>query len=105
VHIIDAVNKGEIFRYISKPWDQEELIMTVKNAVERYNILSEFNRYKNEKQVPDQKGVELFRQCSEEITACIEDMKIQQKAYLESAEKLAHTLKSVSEKMSDAPDH
>ncbi len=38
--IIDAVNKGEIFRFLAKPWIREELLATVQNAVQRYQLLS-----------------------------------------------------------------
>jgi response regulator RpfG family c-di-GMP phosphodiesterase len=37
--VIDAVNKGEIFRFLAKPWIREELIATVGNAVNRYHLL------------------------------------------------------------------
>jgi two-component system response regulator HupR/HoxA len=35
---IDAVNKGQIYYYISKPWEPEELRLIIQNAVERYNL-------------------------------------------------------------------
>jgi two-component system sensor histidine kinase/response regulator len=34
--VIDAINKGQIFRYIKKPWDELELETTIKNAAEVY---------------------------------------------------------------------
>jgi two-component system sensor histidine kinase/response regulator len=34
--VIDAINKGEIFRYIKKPWDEGELITSIQNAYEMY---------------------------------------------------------------------
>ncbi len=37
--IIDAVNKGEIFRFLAKPWIREELLVTVKNAAQRNELL------------------------------------------------------------------
>ncbi|MDD2763112.1 MAG: response regulator [Opitutaceae bacterium] len=37
--IIDSINKGEIFRFLTKPWLREELIATVKNAVNRYELI------------------------------------------------------------------
>lgn len=37
--VIDAINKGEIYRFIVKPWLREELIATVKNAVQRYELI------------------------------------------------------------------
>src|SRR3984957_1303875 len=38
--VIDAINKGEIFRFVVKPWLREELLATVKNAVQRYELIS-----------------------------------------------------------------
>lgn len=34
--IIDAINKGEIYRYIKKPWDEFELQNAIQNAYEIY---------------------------------------------------------------------
>ena len=32
--IIEAINTGKVYRYITKPWDKEELKITIDNAVE-----------------------------------------------------------------------
>lgn len=37
--VIDAINKGEIYRFIVKPWLREELLVTIKNAVHRYELI------------------------------------------------------------------
>jgi response regulator RpfG family c-di-GMP phosphodiesterase len=37
--VIDSINKGEIYRFIVKPWLREELLVTVKNAVQRYELI------------------------------------------------------------------
>jgi response regulator RpfG family c-di-GMP phosphodiesterase len=37
--IIDAINKGEIFRFIAKPWLREELTATIRNAYQRYELI------------------------------------------------------------------
>ncbi len=34
--VIDAVNKGKIFHYLTKPWNEEELDMTITKAFEVY---------------------------------------------------------------------
>ncbi len=39
--VIDAVNKGQIYKYISKPWDNESLKMTIKQAFEVYSLRKE----------------------------------------------------------------
>lgn len=37
--IVEAINRGEIYRFIAKPWLREELIATMRNAVNRYELL------------------------------------------------------------------
>jgi phosphoserine phosphatase RsbU/P len=36
--IIQAINKGNIYRYISKPWNRAELKITIDSAFEVYNL-------------------------------------------------------------------
>jgi response regulator RpfG family c-di-GMP phosphodiesterase len=33
--IMDAINRGEIYRYITKPWDDTEILLVVRHALER----------------------------------------------------------------------
>ena len=35
--VIEAVNKGKIFHYLSKPWNEEELDFTITRAYDIYN--------------------------------------------------------------------
>lgn len=42
--ITGAINEGGVYRYITKPWDDEELKHIVKAAVERYSLLAENRR-------------------------------------------------------------
>lgn len=35
---IDAINQGEIYRYISKPWEDEQIVATVRDALERKRL-------------------------------------------------------------------
>lgn len=36
-----AVNKGEIFRYITKPWEDETLLSVIRQGIEQYEIITE----------------------------------------------------------------
>ena len=45
--IIKSINYGQVFRFISKPWDEEELKALIRNCIQHYNILEE-NKYLNE---------------------------------------------------------
>ena len=37
--VIDAINHGEIFRFLAKPWLRAELLATVKNAINRHDLI------------------------------------------------------------------
>jgi signal transduction histidine kinase len=39
--VIDAINQGNVYRYISKPWDPDELQAIIREACERYDLLVE----------------------------------------------------------------
>ncbi|WP_276134805.1 response regulator [Polluticoccus soli] len=36
--VIDAINKGKIFHYLTKPWNEEELEATIQRAYDVYRI-------------------------------------------------------------------
>ena len=52
--IVSAINEGQIYRFVAKPWNDDELRITVANALERYDLgrknleLSEELRRKND---------------------------------------------------------
>lgn len=37
--VIEAINRGEVYRFIVKPWLREELLITIRNAALRYELL------------------------------------------------------------------
>jgi response regulator RpfG family c-di-GMP phosphodiesterase len=46
--IVEAINRGEIYRFIAKPWLREELIATMRNASNRYELLMQNEKLLNE---------------------------------------------------------
>jgi response regulator RpfG family c-di-GMP phosphodiesterase len=42
--VIDAINQGSVYRYITKPWDPDELQAIIKQAAEHYDLLVERRR-------------------------------------------------------------
>jgi len=42
--VIDAVNQGSVYRYITKPWEVGELQTVIRDAVERHDLLVERQR-------------------------------------------------------------
>ncbi len=41
---IDAINRGEIYRYVSKPWDDNDLTLVVRHALEGARLRNENER-------------------------------------------------------------
>lgn len=39
--VIDAINKGKIYHYLTKPWEEDYLRTVVKNAYEIYSLRKE----------------------------------------------------------------
>lgn len=46
--VIDAINKGHIYRYMTKPWDLEDMKQTIQNAYEIFYL-----REQNKKLIKD----------------------------------------------------
>jgi len=46
--VIEAVNRGEIFRFLAKPWIREELLATVRNGVHRFQLLEQNERLRRD---------------------------------------------------------
>lgn len=41
--LVDAINAGQVYRYITKPWDPEELKQVVERASETYDLIKQQN--------------------------------------------------------------
>ncbi len=41
---VEAINRGFIYKFIAKPWDDQNLFEVVQDAVERYELISENRR-------------------------------------------------------------
>ncbi|HSZ59155.1 MAG TPA: hybrid sensor histidine kinase/response regulator [Tepidisphaeraceae bacterium] len=42
--VIDAINQGNVYRYITKPWDPDELETIIDEAADRYDLIVERNQ-------------------------------------------------------------
>jgi response regulator RpfG family c-di-GMP phosphodiesterase len=60
--VIEAINRGEIYRFIIKPWLREELLVTVQNAVHRFELLTRNNSLQATTLAMNEKLTELNRE-------------------------------------------
>jgi response regulator RpfG family c-di-GMP phosphodiesterase len=65
--VIDAINKGEIYRFVVKPWLREELLVTVKNAVQRYDLIRQNARLQASTQAMNDQLVDLNRALEQQV--------------------------------------
>src|SRR5581483_8725542 len=61
--VIDAINQGSVYRYISKPWQPDELRTVLRQALDYYNLQADRRRLINELR---EKNVQL-EQANEEL--------------------------------------
>ena len=45
--VIGAINAGQVYRYVTKPWDPTDLTMAIDQAIDRFELTEELKR-KNE---------------------------------------------------------
>ena len=67
--IIDSINKGEVYRFIIKPWLREELLVTVTNAVQRYELICKNNVLQATLLSMNQRLVQLNRDLQQQVGA------------------------------------
>ncbi len=79
---IEAINKGQIYRYISKPWEDNDITITVRQALERRELerekarLEELTRVQNEELKELNANLEnKVRERTEELRQAMLDLK------------------------------
>jgi response regulator RpfG family c-di-GMP phosphodiesterase len=65
--VIAAINKGEIFRFIIKPWLHEEFIATLKNAVQRHQLICQNAQLQDATQSMNAQLIELNRSLEQQV--------------------------------------
>lgn len=81
--IIEAINQGEIYRFVVKPWLLEELQATVKNSVQRYELICQNARLQATTASMNEKLIELNRSLEAQVR--LTEQKNQQLAQLNEA--------------------
>ncbi|MGK2864129.1 MAG: adenylate/guanylate cyclase domain-containing protein [Chitinophagaceae bacterium] len=65
--IIEAINTGKVYRYITKPWDKDELKITIDNAIETVMLRRNNKILIHELQIHNEQLEEKVRQRTHEI--------------------------------------
>jgi two-component system response regulator HupR/HoxA len=65
--LIAAINSGEVWRYLVKPWEPQELKHTVAQAMERYNLVRENRRLMKELEAAHEKLKKDYKSLRREV--------------------------------------
>ena len=66
--VIEAINRGEIYRFIVKPWLREELLVALKNAVHRFELICRNDQLHASTLAMNQQLSELNRSLEQQVT-------------------------------------
>jgi two-component system, sensor histidine kinase and response regulator len=107
--VIAAINEGEIYRYITKPWDTNDLTITVDKAIETHNLRQEVEKQNIELQSLDRLKTEFMILVTHELRTPLagissftellleEIVGEEHKSYLKHIEKNTNRLKKLIE--------
>ncbi|MCX5827871.1 MAG: response regulator [Deltaproteobacteria bacterium] len=66
--VIAAINEGQIYKFMAKPWNNEDLRITIVNAIDRYRLLQENMRLTEDLKWKN-KALQKFNKMLEETVA------------------------------------
>lgn len=81
---IEAINKGQIYRYISKPWEDNDIILAVKHALQQKTLEREKQRLEELTRKQNEELKELNASLEERVKARTEEVR-QTMGFLEVA--------------------
>jgi len=80
VAIVEAVNEGQVYKFITKPWNDQELLTTIMRAFDQYD-LQELNAWLHaELQQRNQELQDLTKSLEEKVAQRTRDLEIRNKA-------------------------
>lgn len=89
VAIVDAINEGEIYKFITKPWNDQEFLTTILRTFEQYDLQHENDRLYSELQTRNQELQELTKCLEEKVAQRTRDLEIRNRALIISQNILA----------------
>ncbi|BCK87879.1 putative cyclic di-GMP phosphodiesterase [Sideroxyarcus emersonii] len=81
---IDAINKGHIYRYISKPWEDNDLVLSIRHALQVKELEREKRRLEELTRRQNEELKDLNANLEEKVKARTEEVR-QTMAFLEAA--------------------
>lgn len=88
--IVAAINEGQIYRFIAKPWNDDELRLAIANAFERYELQEKNALLSQELKKRNQELLELNMILKDRITDKVGDLESQNRKLIQEQSMLRY---------------
>jgi FixJ family two-component response regulator len=85
-----AVNAGEVYRFIAKPWNDDELLMAVRHGIERWQLVRRNRALHHETEEQNRRLSRFADELEVTVAARTEDLELRNRALSLSQEALDH---------------
>lgn len=78
--MLEAINDGQVYRFITKPWNDQELLSTVMRALEQYKLQQDYSHLYQEVQRKNNDLQELTKTLEEKVRNRTRDLEMNNRA-------------------------
>ena len=78
--VVEAINDGQVYKFISKPWNDQELLTTIMRALDQHRLKNENKRLTEELRDRNAELEELTRSLEEKVFDRTRDLEIRNRA-------------------------
>ena len=82
VAIVEAINEGQVYRFITKPWNDQELLTTISTSLEQHNLQQEYEMLYFELQRKNKELETLTKSLEEEVERRTHDLEVKNRALI-----------------------
>ena len=89
--IVEAINDGQVYKFLAKPWNDQELLTTVQRAVEHYELEKEHESLLNELKSANAELTHMTDNLEKQVEQRTRDLELKNRA-LATAQRLLNLL-------------
>ena len=93
--LIDAINKGHVYRYVVKPWDEDELKVALEHTVERFRLKQQNKSLTHELKEKNEKLLHLNDELEARVISRTEALDMANEHLVSRVEELENARKEV----------
>lgn len=80
VAIVEAINEGQVYKFITKPWNDQELLTTIIRTIEQFELQQENKKLYSELEARNQELQQLAKSLEIKVSERTRDLEIRNRA-------------------------